>query len=248
MSSEAEILLQYEEIKNRLESLKEDYNTIFGLANTSDEFATLKVIKDQIVAEERALKSIQAKLPARESFGAKYQVEILGPHEILFVIPPNVPRIRVLEEAQAIFSKLDKQNYVFPARYKVWLGMPSFTEGRPTETRLAIDGCVEESQNRTLADQKLFLRRKFEGGGVLMPTVEDLAVAHALFFVVTRQNLFRGMKIRTLNGSLYYDSLGLGMDRFSLDWNRFVDVAVASYLPAETVEKLREEKKNARNL
>jgi hypothetical protein len=38
------------------------------------------------------------------------------------------------------------------------------------------------------------------------------------------------------------------MDRFSLDWNRFVDVAVASYLPAETVEKLREEKKNARNL
>jgi hypothetical protein len=248
MSSEAEILLQYEEIKNRLESLKEDYNTIFSLANTSDEFATLKVIKDQIVAEERALKSIQAKLPARESFGAKYQVEILGPHEILFVIPPNVPRIRVLEEAQAIFSKLDKQNYVFPARYKVWLGMPSFTEGRPTETRLAIDGCVEESQNRTLADQKLFLRRKFEGGGVLMPTVEDLAVAHALFFVVTRQNLFRGMKIRTLNGSLYYDSLGLGMDRFSLDWNRFVDVAVASYLPAETVEKLREEKKNARNL
>jgi hypothetical protein len=248
MSSEAEILLQYEEIKNRLESLKEDYNTIFSLANTSDEFATLKVIKDQIVAEERALKSIQAKLPARESFGAKYQVEILGPHEILFVIPPNVPRIRVLEEAQAIFSKLDKQNYVFPARYKVWLGMPSFTEGRPTETRLAIDGCVEESQNRTLADQKLFLRRKFEGGGVLMPTVEDLAVAHALFFVVTRQNLFRGMKIRTLNGSLYYDSLGLGMDRFSLEWNRFVDVAVASYLPAETVEKLREEKKNARNL
>jgi hypothetical protein len=248
MSSEAEILLQYEEIKNRLESLKEDYNTIFGLANTSDEFATLKVIKDQIVAEERALKSIQAKLPARESFGAKYQVEILGPHEILFVIPPNVPRIQVLQEAQDIFSKLDKQNYVFPARYKVWLGMPSFTEGRPTETRLAIDGCVEESQNRTLADQKLFLRRKFEEGGALMPTVEDLAVAHALFFVVTRQNLFRGMKIRTLNGSLYYDSLGLGMDRFSLDWNRFVDVAVASYLPAETVEKLREEKKNARNL
>lgn len=248
MSSEAEILLQYEEIKNRLESLKEDYNTIFSLANTSDEFATLKVIKDQIVAEERALKSIQAKLPARESFGAKYQVEILGPHEILFVIPPNVPRIQVLKEAQDIFSKLDKQNYVFPARYKVWLGMPSFTEGRPTETRLAIDGCVEESQNRTLADQKLFLRRKFEEGGALMPTVEDLAVAHALFFVVTRQNLFRGMKIRTLNGSLYYDSLGLGMDRFSLDWNRFVDVAVASYLPAETVEKLREEKKNARNL
>jgi hypothetical protein len=248
MSSEAEILLQYEEIKNRLESLKEDYNTIFGIANTSDEFATLKVIKDQIVAEERALKTIQAKLPARESFGAKYQVEILGPHEILFVIPPNVPRIRVLEEAQDIFSKLDKQNYVFPARYKVWLGMPSFTEGRPTETRLAIDGCVDESQNRTLADQKLFLRRKFEEGGALMPTVEDLAVAHALFFVVTRKNLFRGMKIRTLNGSLYYDSLGLGMDRFSLDWNRFVDVAVASYLPAETVEKLREEKKNAHNL
>jgi hypothetical protein len=65
--------------------------------------------------------------------------------------------------------------------------MPSFTEGRPTETRLAIDGCVDESQNRTLADQKLFIRRKFEEGESSMPTVEDLAAAHALFFFMTRQ-------------------------------------------------------------
>jgi len=248
MSSESEILLQYEEAKSRLESLTEDYNTIFATANTSEEYATLNVIKDQIRAEERALKDIQAKLPARESFGAKYQVEILGPHEIFFVIPASVPRIRILEEAQAIYSKLDKRNYVFPNRYKVWLGMTSFTEGRPAETRLAIDGCVDESQNRTLADQKLFLRRKFEEGEALMPTVEDLAVAHALFFVVTRQNLFRGMKIRTLNGSLYFDNLGLGLDRFSLDWNRFADVAAACYMPAATVEKMRDDKKKARGL
>jgi hypothetical protein len=175
-------------------------------------------------------------------------VEILGPHEISFVIPASVPRIGILEEAQAIYSKLDKRNYVFPNRYKVWLGMPSFTEGRPTETRLAIDGCVDESQNRTLADQKLFLRRKFDEGEALMPTVEDLAVAHALFFVVTRQNLFRGMKIRTLNGSLYFDNLGLGLDRFSLDWNRFADVAAASHLPSGTVEKMRDDIKKARGL
>jgi hypothetical protein len=245
MSSESETLLQYEEVKNRLESLTADYNAIFGIANTPEEYATLNVIKDQIRAEERALKDIQAKLPARESFGAKYQVEILGSHEISFVIPASVPRIRVLEEAQAIYSKLDKRNYVFPNRYKVWLGMPSFTEGRPSETRLAIDGSVDDSQNRTLADQKVFLRQRFEEGEALMPTVEDLAAAHALFYIVTRQNLFRGMKIRTLNGSLYFDSMGLGMDRFSLDWNRFADVAAACYLPAGAVEKMREEKRKS---
>ena len=33
MSSESEILLQYEEAKSRLESLTEDYNTIFAIAN-----------------------------------------------------------------------------------------------------------------------------------------------------------------------------------------------------------------------
>ncbi len=247
MSSESDIILKYDDIKIRLDSLKADYDAIFDIADTPEEFVTLNVIQDQIRAEERALRDIKAKLPARESFGAKYSVEILGPHEIYFVIPPSVPRIRILEEAQAIYSNLDKRNYVFPNRYKVWLEMPSFTEGRPTETHLAIDGCVDESQNRTLAEQKLFIRQKFEERQASMPTVEDLSAAHALFFIMTRQNLFRGFKIRTVNGSLFYDNLGLGMDRFSLDWNRFTDVAAASYLPSGTVEKMRNDKINARS-
>ncbi|MSU31521.1 MAG: hypothetical protein EXS25_02450 [Pedosphaera sp.] len=248
MSSESDIILQYDDTKIRLDSLRADYDAIFGIANTPEEFVTLNVIQDQIRAEERAMKDIKAKLPARESLGAKYSVEILGFHEILFVIPPNVPRIRIIEEAQAIYSKLDKRNYVFPNRYKVWLDMPSFTEGKPTEVRIAIDGCVDESQNRTLADQKLFLRRKFEEGEASLPTIEDLAVAHALFFIVTRQNLFRGYKIRALNGSLFFDNLGLGMDRFSLDWNRFSDVGAACYLPSGTIELMRNGKKIARGL
>lgn len=247
MSSEAEILLQYQEVKDRLTTLKADYDAIFGIANTAEEYETLNVIKTQIRAEERALRDIQSKLPARESFGAKYSVEILGSHEISFVIPANVPRIRILEEAQQIHYKLERRNYVFPTRYKVWLGMPSFTEGRPSDTQLSIDGCVDETQNRTLMDQKLFLKRKFEEGEAGLTSVEDLAAAHAIFFIVTRQNLFRGMKIRTTNGSLYYDNLGLGMDRFSLDWNRFADVAAACYLPPGVVERLRDEKKKTKN-
>ncbi len=248
MSSESDIVLQYDDTKIRLDSLRADYDTIFGIANTPEEFVTLNVIQDQIRAEERAMKDIVAKLPARESLGAKYSVEILGSHEIFFVIPPNVSRIGIIEEAQAIYAKLDKRNYVFPNRYKVWLDMPSFTERKPTEARIAIDGCVDDSQNRTLADQKLFLRRKFEEGEASIPTVEDLAAAHALFFIVTRQNLFRGNKIRTLSGSLFFDNLGLGMDRFSLDWNRFPDVGAASYLPSGTLELMRNDKKIARGL
>ena len=246
MSSEAEILQQYQDAKERLAGLRADYDAIFGIANTGEEYETLNVIKSQIRAEERALRDVQAKLPARESFGAKYSVEILGSHEISFIIPANVPRIRIIDEAQQLHYKLERRNYVFPTRYKVWLGMASFTEGRPTETALSIDGCVDETQNRTLMDQKLFLKRKFEEGEATLTSVEDLAAAHAIFFVVTRQNLFKGMKIRTINGSLYYDNLGLGMDRFSLDWNRFADVAAACYLPPGAVEKLRDEKKNAR--
>jgi hypothetical protein len=92
-------------------------------------------------------------------------------------------------------------------------------------------------------DQKLFLKRRFEEGEASLTAVEDLAAAHAIFFIVTRQNLFRGLKIRTINGALYYDNLGLGMDKFSLDWNRFSDVAAACYLPPGVVERLRDEKK-----
>jgi hypothetical protein len=246
MSSESEILLQYEDAKERLVALKADYDAIFGLANTPEEYETLNVIKAQIRAEEKTIRDLQAKLPAREAFGARYATEILGSHQISFTIPANVPRIRILEEAQDIYYKLERRNYVFPARYKVWLGMPSFTEAKPTDTHLAIDGSVEESQNRTLMDQKLFLKRKFEEGEASMTSVEDLAAAHAIFFVVARQNLFRGLKIRTINGALYYDNLGLGMDKFSLDWNRFSDVAAACYLHPGTVERLRDDKKNAK--
>ena len=247
MTSESDALFQFNEIKNRLDSLRADYDAIFGIANTPEEFVTLNVIKDQIRAEERAIRDLQVKLPARDSFGVKYSVEILGSHEISFVIPPSVSRIRIIEEAQGISSKLEKRNYVFPNRYKVWVEMPSFSDAKPTETKIAIDGCVDDSQNRTLADQKLFIRRKFEDGEASMPTVEDLAAAHALFFIATRQNLFRGIKIRTLNGSLFFDNLGLGMDRFSLDWNRFADVAAASYLPPGTVERMRDDKMNGRS-
>ena len=246
MSSEAEILQQHQDAKERLAGLRADYDAIFGIANTGEEYETLNVIKSQIRAEEKVLRELQTKLPARESFGAKYSVEILGSHEISFVIPANVPRIRIIQEAQDIYYKLERRNYVFPTRYKVWLDMPSFTEGRPSDTALSIDGCVDETQNRTLMDQKLFLKRKFEEGEASLTSVEDLAAAHAIFFIVTRQNLFKGLKIRTINGSLYYDNLGLGMDRFSLDWNRFSDVAAACYLPPGVVERLRDEKKNSK--
>ena len=247
MSSEEEILLQYQDTKDRLAALRADYDDIFAIANTPEEYETLNVIKSQIRTEERVLRDLQGKLPARESFGVKYSAEILGSHQLSFVVPANVPRIRILEEAQAIYYKLERRNYVFPTRYKVWLGMPSFTEGRPSDTHISIDGCVDETQNRTLMDQKLFLARKFEEGEATLTAIEDLAAAHAIFFIVTRQNLFRGMKIRTTNGSLYYDNLGLGMDRFSLDWNRFADVAAACYLPPGVVERLRDEKKKSRS-
>lgn len=247
MISEEEIVLQYEEARDRMTTLRADYDAMFGIANTPEEFETLTLIKTQIDLEERVLRDLQAKLPARESFGAKYSAEILGPHQLSFVIPANVPRIRIIEEAQQLHSKLERRNYVFPARYKVWLGMPSFSEGRPGDIRLSIDGCVDDAQNRTLMDQKFFLKRKFEEGEATLTSVEDLAAAHAIFFVVTRQNLFKGMKIRTISGSLYFDNLGLGMDRFSLDWNRFADVAAACYLPPGVVERLRDEKKKTKN-
>jgi hypothetical protein len=189
MSSESELLLQYQESKDRLAALKADYDVIFSIANTPEEFATLNVIADQMRAEERILKEIHAKLPPRESFGAKYSVEMLGPNQIAFVIPANVPPIRILEEVQEIHLALEKRNYVFPNRYKVWLQMPSFTEAKMADRAICIDGCVEESENRTLADQKLFLKRKFEGGEATIPTVEDLAVAHALSVSYTHLTL-----------------------------------------------------------
>lgn len=119
--------LQYQDTKDRIAALKADFDAVFGLANTPEEYEALNVIKTQIRAEETTLRDLQTRLPAREAFAARYSAKILGPHEVAFTIPANVPRIRILEEAQDLYYKLERRNYVFPARYKVWLGMPSFT-------------------------------------------------------------------------------------------------------------------------
>lgn len=239
MTSESDILQVYEETRQRLKDLKEDYDTIFGIANTPDDYESLNVIMRQIRSQEQALREIQSKLPPREAFGFKYSAEVLGPRQISFTIPANVPRIRILEEAQDIHLKLEQRNYLFPIRHKVWLSMPSFTKAGAVEVQLNIDGCVDGSQHRTLVEQRLFLIRKYEEGEAKLTTVEDLAVAHAIYFTVARENLFQGRKIRTSNGTLSFDQLGLGLDKFSLDWNRFHDVAAACYLPAGTVARLR---------
>ena len=239
MTSESDILQSYEEVRQRLKELKEDYDTIFAVANTPDDYESLSVIMNQIRSQEQALRELQSKLPPREAFGVRYSAEILGPRQISFVIPANVPRIRILEEAQAIHLKLNQRNYLFPIRHKVWLSMPSFSKVNPVEVQLNIDGCVDGSQHRTLVEQKLFLVRRFEEGEAKLTTVEDLAVAHAIYFIVARENLFQGRKIRAANGTLSFDQLGLGLDKFSLDWNRFHDVAAACYLPAGTVARLR---------
>lgn len=246
MSPESEILRQFQESKGRLSAMKDDYDIIFSVANTPEEFETLNVIANRMRAEERILGEIQAKLHPRESLGAKYSVEIMGLTQIAFVIPANVPPIRILEEVQETYFALEKGHYVFPNRYTVWLEMPSFNEGNPADRTVCIDGCVEESQNRTLADQKLFLKRKFDGGEATMPTVEDLAVAHALYFMVAQRDLFRGMKIRALSASLYYDNQGLGLERFSLDWNRYPDVGVACCLSTAWLEKIRQKRRIGR--
>ena len=148
---------------------------------------------------------------------AKYGVEVINDHTVLFVIPKGVSRIEILEEVQGLITHPNGRPFIHPKILAEWKQEDRFSSKQATSKRLCIDGHVPGGTNQTRGQQEAFLGKEFT-----MASFEDLAVAFCLHWVATGEPLFGwyneqkgwSYEIRAVGGGLGFDGNGLKANSF----------------------------------
>jgi len=152
-------------------------------------------------------------LSEEELLLAKYGVEVINEHTILFVIPKGTSRISILEEANKLVQARDGRHLITPDSLSSWQKDKRFTKEQEASKRLCIDGHVQGGESKSRKAQEAFLGKEFK-----MAQFEDLAVAFSLHWVATGEPLFEwyakhdewSFAIRCVGGALSFNRDGLG--------------------------------------
>ena len=155
---------------------------------------------------------LQRELGPRGILLAKYGVEVINDHTVLFVIPKGVSRIEILEEVQGLITHPKGRPFIYPDDLAEWKEQDRFSRKQSTSKRLCIDGHVEGGDKKTREQQEAFLGKEFTAAHF-----EDLAVAFSLHWVATGEPLFGwfnkqneySFTIRGVGGALFFSRYGL---------------------------------------
>ena len=155
---------------------------------------------------------LQRELGPRGILLAKYGVEVINDHTVLFVIPKGVSRIEILEEVQGLIKHPNGRPFIYPDDLAEWKEQDRFSRKQSTSKRLCIDGHVEGGDKKTREQQEAFLGKEFT-----VAHFEDLAVAFSLHWVATGEPLFGWFNkqeewsfiIRGVGGALFFYRYGL---------------------------------------
>jgi hypothetical protein len=205
-------------------------------AATKGDLKAAKDILEQASLKTKAYEELREKLGPIGIFLAKYGVEVVNEHTILFVLPKGCSRNDILNEAQGLVRGRDQRDLIYPERLGEWQQDERFTNPAARSERICIDGHVKggDAQDRTtqenfVADRKLSL-----------PSIEDLAVAFALHWVATGEPLFEWYSqnsysywVRGAGGSLHFYHDGLNAPGVTLDGD-LTYVAVAARVSSES--------------
>ena len=166
---------------------------------------------------------LQRELGPKGILLAKYGVEVINDHTVLFVIPKGVSRIEILEEVQGLIRHPDGGPFIYPEHLANWKRQDGFSSKQATSKRLCIDGHVRGGDAKTRDEQEAFLGKEFT-----MASFEDLAVAFCLHWVATGEPLFGwydrqngwSYEIRAVGGSLCFNGYGLGANSIMVVYGR----------------------------
>jgi hypothetical protein len=213
-----------------LAKFHEDAKAALEATATKGDLKAAKDILEQASLKTKAYEELREKLGPIGIFLAKYGVEVINEHTILFVLPKGCSRIDILNEAQRLVQGRDQRDLIRPGEHEKWQQDERFTKLAESSERICIDGHVKGGdamkrgpQEKFVADKKLFL-----------PSIEDLAVAFALHWVATGESLFGWYNqsngwsyyVRGAGGSLYFSHDGLYAGGVHVDYdNRAVAVA-----------------------
>lgn len=171
--------------------------------------AEAKEALSELSLRTKAFEDLRARLTPLDLFIAKYCVMALDEHTVSLVIPKGMSRIEMLQESQSISVALHEANpdrymaaqAIWPILVEKWESECSFTEVIQKSLPLKIDGNVKDSTNMTRAEQ--------EDKGWNNTALQDLAMAHAAFYLLTGKDLFQGNAVRSAGGALDFISNGL---------------------------------------
>jgi hypothetical protein len=197
----SEALQQYRKKGAEIAELRNELNRKIGSLEPSEAQKEF----DRFVVRTEEFEQLRAQLEPKDLFMAKYGVIVINDHTVSFVLPKGCSRIEMLQEASELANAaglLDR--WVLAS----WSVQERFTEVATESERICIDGHVEGMDSKTRKEQTSFL----SGKGLVMPSLEDLAVAFALHWVATGEPLFGWMndswtssyEIRAESGALAF--------------------------------------------
>jgi hypothetical protein len=145
----------------------------------------------------------------KEILLAKYGVEVINDHTVMFVIPKGVSRIEILEEVQGLIKHPNGRDFIRKRFLERWRKDQAFSLPQGESKRLCIDGHVQGGDGKTREQQEAFLSPDNQNGGeqFQMANIEDLAVAFCLHWVATGEPLI-GWYNKQVGYSYYSRAVG----------------------------------------
>ena len=211
-----------------------------------------KNVLEQASLAVREYEDFRKYFTPKEILLAKYGVEVINDHTVLFVIPKGVSRIEILEEVQGLIRHPNGGPFIYPDDLAEWKQEDRFSSKQSTSKRLCIDGHVPGGDAKTRDEQEAFLAR--QNTSILkmifgnqdsreqfqMANDEDLAVAFWLHWVATGEPLFGwrdrqesySYVIRAVGGALNFGVRGLRASSFR-DGYDLGDVGVSACVSPE---------------
>ena len=194
-----------------------------------------KNVLEQASLAVREYEDFRKYFTPKEILLAKYGVEVINDHTVLFVIPKGVSRIEILEEVQGLIRHPNGGPFIYPEHLAKWKQNEGFTSQQSTSKRLCIDGHVPGGDAKTRDEQEEFLGEEFT-----MANIEDLAVAFCLHWVATGEPLFGwynkqvcySYEIRAVGDALDFDDNGLKAGSI-FDGNDHVFIGVSACVSPE---------------
>jgi hypothetical protein len=231
-----EDLRSFREAAAGLAKSHEDAKAALEVAATKGDLKAAKDILEQASLKTKAYEELREKLGPIGIFLAKYGVEVINEHTILFVLPRGCSRIDILNEAQGLVRGRDQRDLIYPDHLEKWQRDERFTKPAAKSERICIDGHVKGGDAKDRATQEKFVSDK----GLSLASIEDLAVAFALHWVATGEPLFGWRSqnsysywVRGAGGSLGFDHDGLYARGVRGD-DGSPDVAVAARVSPES--------------
>ncbi len=179
-------LRNFRQVAAGLEKFRKNAEIALGAATEKGDFKAAQDVLAEASLKTKAYEELREKLGPIGIFLAKYGVEVINDHTILFVLPKGCSRIDILNEAQGLVRGRDQRDLIYPDYLKSWQQEDRFTNSAESSERICIDGHVKGGDAMKRGPQENFVAAK----DLALPSIEDLAVAFALHWVATGEPLF----------------------------------------------------------